>query len=195
MSFVKIAGYGHYLPDRIMTNKELSQNIDTSDEWITSRTGIKQRHIAEDVQNTSDLATYALRDALYHAGAKTEDLDGIIVATTTPDLYMPSTAVIVQKKIGLEHGFAFDIQAVCSGFIYALNIAYSMIKAGQAKKIAVIGAEVMSRIVDWNDRNTCVLFGDGAGAVIVSDGDIDNGIIGINIASDGNFIDILKGSP
>ena len=193
MNCAKIIGYGHYLPDRIMSNDELSGTIDTSNEWIVSRTGIKQRHIASDMENTSDLATFALRDALNNSKLKVDDLDGIIVATTTPDLFIPSTAVIVQHKIGLSSGFAFDIQAVCSGFIYALNIAYSMIKSGQAKTIAVIGAEVMSRIIDWKDRNTCILFGDGAGAIILNQSSIDdNGIIGIDISSDGNLIDILK---
>jgi 3-oxoacyl-[acyl-carrier-protein] synthase III len=190
---VKIVGYGHYLPERFITNHELSQSVDTSDEWIVTRTGIKKRHIAAEHENTSDLATQALRNALNGCDMDAKNLDGIILATTTPDLFLPSTATIVQNNIGLEGGFAFDVQAVCTGFIYALNIAYSMIRCGQAKSVAVLGAETMSRIIDWRDRNTCVLFGDGAGAVIVSQaGSNEDGIIDIEIAADGRCVDMLN---
>jgi len=191
---IKILGIGHFLPNNIITNDQLSLELDTNDEWIRTRTGIKQRAIAPTDLFTSDLATEALRKALLDSTLDIDELDGIILATTTPDLLMPATAVIVQKKIGMRKGFAFDVQAACTGFLYALNIGYSMIKAGQAKKIAIIGSETMSRIVNWKDRKTCVLFGDGAGAVILSKSDPEDGskIIGIDIYSDGNYLDILK---
>lgn len=189
----KITGIGHYLPHDILTNDELSSQLDTNDEWIRSRTGIRQRHIAAPNELTSDLATAALRSALTDGGLLTAQLDGIIVATTTPDLLMPSTAVKVQQNIGMKHGFAFDIQAACAGFLYALGIGYSMIVAGQATKLAIIGAETMSRIVDWEDRRTCILFGDGSGAIILEKAnECNSGIIAIDLYSDGRFLDILK---
>lgn len=190
---VVIAGVGHFLPEKIVTNDELSLSINTNDEWINTRTGIRQRHIAAEDCLTSDLACEALKLAMAQYNIAPSQLDGIILATVTPDLFMPATAVKVQQAIGMNCGFAFDVQAACSGFIYALNIAYSMLKSGQAKRIAVIGAETMSRILDWNDRSTCVLFGDGAGAVIVSaEEEEDAGIIGIEMFSDMNTLDILK---
>ncbi|MFQ3307001.1 MAG: 3-oxoacyl-[acyl-carrier-protein] synthase-3 [Candidatus Midichloriaceae bacterium] len=194
MIFSKIAAVGSYLPKRVMTNDELPSTLDTSDHWIRTRTGITKRYIAEDNQFTSDLGANALINALSTSNISEQELDGIIVATTTPDLVFPSTAVKIQEKINLLKGFAFDIQAVCSGFIYALCVADSMIKSGQAKKIAVIGAETMSRILDWTDRDTCVLFGDGAGAVILEkqESEINNGVLDIDLFSDGRYIDLLK---
>ncbi len=162
-----ILGCGSYLPERILTNAELAETVDTSDEWITERTGIRQRHIAAEGQFTSDLALKAAQNALEHAGVNAADVDMVIVATTTPDNTFPATATKVQHSLGMVNGAAFDIQAVCSGFIYALSVADNMIKGGQADTIVVIGAETFSRLLDWEDRGTCVLFGDGAGAVVL----------------------------
>lgn len=193
----RLIGFGGYLPEKILTNADLSKIVDTSDEWITERTGIKERHIAADGELTSDLATVAAQRALASCGMKAEELDLIIVATTTPDVIMPATAVKVQKNLGNVTGAAFDIQAVCSGFVYAIHNANALIRSGAAKNVMVIGAETLSRIVDWNDRNTCVLFGDGAGAVILKADETEDdpktmrGIINSHIHSDGNFIDIL----
>ncbi len=193
MIFSKVIGIGSYLPEKISTNDDLSKIIDTSDEWITTRTGIKKRHIAEEDEHTSDLATQALQNALKDAEITENDLDTIIVATTTSDLIFPATAVKVQNNIGMKKGFAFDIQAVCSGFLYALQIADSFIKTQKTKRVAIVGAEVMSRIVDWSDRNTCVLFGDGAGAVILeqSEGQQNDGILDVALYSDGQYSDLL----
>jgi 3-oxoacyl-[acyl-carrier-protein] synthase-3 len=188
---IKITGLGGYLPGTAVTNNDLPAHLQTSDEWISSRTGIKQRYFAAPEQRTSDLATNALMDAVTNFNLKTSDIDGIIVATTTPDYFFPATAVNVQRKIGLKTGFAFDIQAVCSGFVYGLATAASLIHSGVANKIVLIGAETMSRIVDWNDRSTCVLFGDGAGAVILEKTEQDAGILAVDIHSDGGFADIL----
>ena len=162
-----ILGSGSFLPERIVTNAELAKMVDTSDEWITERSGIRQRHIAADGQFTSDLALKAAEHALEHAGVKAQNIDMVIVATATPDNTFPATATKVQHELGMTNGAAFDIQAVCSGFIYALSVADNMIKGGQADTILVIGAETFSRILDWKDRGTCVLFGDGAGAVVL----------------------------
>jgi len=162
-----IAGVGSYLPERILTNDELSKMVDTSDEWIKERSGIAQRHIAADGEFTSDLAAAAARNALRHASVDPSEIDLIIVATTTPDLTFPSTATIVQEKLGIRQGAAFDLQAVCSGFIYAVHVADAMLKSGPYQNILVIGAETFSRILDWTDRSTCVLFGDGAGAMVL----------------------------
>lgn len=196
---VVITGCGSYLPAKIVTNEELAKSIDTSDEWIVSRTGIKQRHITAPDELTSDLATHSLIKALEDAELQANSLDAIVLATTTPDMIMPSTAVKVQSNIGMNQGFAFDIQAACSGFIYALNTAYSLIQSGQANKVAVIGAETMSKVLNWQDRSTCVLFGDGAGTVILekvigSNNNLYNssGIKAIQIFSAPNSIDILK---
>ena len=163
----EILGCGSYLPDRIVTNEELSKTVDTSDEWIRSRSGIAQRHIAADGQATSDLALRAGQRALEHAGISAAEVDLIICATTTPDNTFPSTAAKVQSRIGMVGGAAFDVQAVCSGFIYGLAVADNFIRCGQAKTVLLIGAETFSRILDWTDRGTCVLFGDGAGAIVM----------------------------
>lgn len=184
MTFSRIISVGSYLPKNCVANNQLPAELGTSDEWIVSRTGIKQRHIAAENELTSDLATAAARQALKNAGLETVDL--IIVATTTPDAIFPATAVTVQHKLGIRDAFAFDIQAVCSGFVYALATADNFIKAGTAKTALVIGAETMSRIVDWKDRGTCVLFGDGAGAVVLK-ADKEAGIIASKLHSDGAY--------
>jgi len=187
-----ILGVGSYLPDRILTNDELSKTVDTSDEWIRERSGIAQRHIAADGEYTSDLGVKAATKALEHAGCAVEEIDLIIVATTTPDLTFPSTASIIQEKLKLRSGAAFDVQAVCSGFIYAIHVADAMLKAGPYQKALVIGAETFSRILDWNDRSTCVLFGDGAGAMVLEKQETDTrGIINNFIRSDGRYCDLL----
>lgn len=196
-----IISTGSYLPERILTNEDLSKMVDTSDEWITQRTGIRQRHIAVEGQTTSDMATLSAKEALTKAGLDASDIDGIIVATTTPDLTFPSTAALVQDKLDLRSGFAFDVQAVCSGFVYGLSVADSMIKAGTAKRMLLIGAEKMSSILDWDDRATCVLFGDGAGAVILEAQEVEEGsevgILSTHIRSDGSKHELLctSGGP
>jgi len=188
-----IAGCGAYLPERIVTNAELAERVDTSDEWIFSRSGIRQRHVAAEGQYTSDLAIEAGRKAIESAGMTVEDIDLIIVATTTPDETMPSTAVKVQAALGMTRGAAFDMQAACSGFVYGLSIADSFIKSGQANNILLIGAETLTRVLDWEDRTTCVLFGDGAGAVVVQGREDvgDRGIIATELRSDGREHDLL----
>lgn len=192
----RVIGCGSYLPENIVTNAELAARMDTSDEWIRTRTGIAQRHIAGPHEKTSDLATSAAKAALADAGATADDIDMVIVATTTPDLTFPSVATIVQQKLGMTRGFAFDVQAVCSGFIYALSVADNFIKAGQVRSVLVIGAETMSRILDWTDRTTCVLFGDGAGAVVLNAAEgagtpEDRGILNTVLFSDGRLRDLL----
>ena len=188
-----VRGVGSYLPARILTNDELSKTIDTSDEWIQQRVGIKQRHIAADGEFTSDLAVHAARRALDNARVSPAEIDLIIVATTTPDLTFPATAAIVQQKLGMHHGAAFDIQAVCSGFVYGMVTADSYLKNGIARRALVIGAETTSRILDWTDRTTCVLFGDGAGAAVLElGGDGDRGILASSLRSDGHFADKLN---
>jgi 3-oxoacyl-[acyl-carrier-protein] synthase-3 len=187
-----LRGVGSYLPEKIITNKDLEETIDTTDEWIKERTGISQRHVAAQNEYTSDLAVIAAKSALSNAEMSTQDIDLIIVATTTPDYTFPSTATIVQKKLGIKHGAAFDIQAVCSGFIYGMSIADSMLKSGSAKNVLLIGAETFSRILDWNDRSTCVLFGDGAGAFILSSDNVtDFGILNTLIRSNGEHRELL----
>jgi|TARA_B110000037_G_scaffold165742_1_gene187486 3-oxoacyl-[acyl-carrier-protein] synthase-3 len=188
--FSKIIGTGGYLPKKIVTNKDLESTIDTTDEWIVERTGIKQRHIAEENETTSSMAVQASIDALNSANIQPEDIDLIIVATTTPDQIFPSTACIVQNKLKIKAP-AFDIQAACTGFVYALSIADNYIKAGLNKNILVIGAEKYSNLLDWNDRSTCVLFGDGAGAVILS-AQPEPGIISSHIHADGKYNDLLS---
>ncbi|WP_125154183.1 beta-ketoacyl-ACP synthase III [Clostridium rectalis] len=190
MREVKIVATGSYVPEKILTNDKLSEVIDTNDEWIKSRTGISKRRVSIN-ENTSDIATKAAMDAIYKSDIKVEDLDLIIVGTATPDCYTPSTACIVQKNIGAVNATCFDISAACSGFIYAVNIACEFIKTGSAKKALVIGAEVLSKILDWNDRGTCVLFGDGAGAAILSSSD-KSGIMAIYTGSDGSGENLLK---
>ncbi len=187
-----IIGSGSYLPKKVITNEDLSKLVDTTDEWIFSRTGIKQRHVVSEGETTSDLAFEAAKEAIKSANINASEIDLIILCTTTPDLSFPSTAVIVQSKLGLKNIPAFDLQAVCSGFIYGLKVADSFIKSNSYKTILLIGAESMSKLVDWNDRNTCVLFGDGAGAVILRAQDTDScGIIDCNIHADGDLKSIL----
>ncbi|WP_301885640.1 beta-ketoacyl-ACP synthase III [Neisseria uirgultaei] len=192
MQYAKISGTGSYLPVNRVSNDDLAQKVDTSDEWITARTGIKFRHIAAENEKTSDLAAEAARRALDTAGLNGSEIDLIIVATATPDMQFPSTATIVQQKLGIDNGCpAFDVQAVCAGFMYALTTANAYIKSGMAKNALVIGAETFSRIVDWNDRTTCVLFGDGAGAVVLSASD-EPGIIHAKLKADGNYLNLLN---
>ena len=189
-------GSGSYLPEKILTNEELSKTVDTTDEWIQARTGIKQRHIAADGELSSDLATQAARRALTHAGIDASDLDLIIVATATPDQTFPSTATRVQHNLGMKSGFAFDVQAVCSGFVYALSVATQFVETGKINNALVIGAETFSRILDWTDRTTCVLFGDGAGAVVLQGQDgtgslADRGVLSTELRSDGEHNQLL----
>jgi 3-oxoacyl-[acyl-carrier-protein] synthase-3 len=186
----RIAGTGSYLPARVLTNAELATRVATSDEWIRTRTGIAERRIAADDEQTSDLALHASRAALAAAGIAPTDVDLIIVATTTPEMVFPSTACILQAKLGAALGPAFDVQAVCSGFVYALAIADQMLAAGMARNALVVGAEIYSRILDWNDRGTCVLFGDGAGAVVLVPSDAP-GILSAHLHADGHHKDIL----
>ncbi len=193
--FSRITGTGSYLPPRRLTNDELvaelaAKGIESSDDWIVERTGIRARHFAAPDINASDLGTEAATNALQAAGVKAADIDLIIVATSTPDMVFPSTACIVQNKLGANGGAAFDVQAVCSGFVYALTIADSMIQSGAARKALVIGAEVFSRILDFNDRTTCVLFGDGAGAVVLEASD-KPGILATDLHADGKHVGIL----
>lgn len=197
----QIVGCGSYLPERILTNADLARQLDTSDDWIVARTGIRQRHIAADGELTSDLATHAAERALADAGMPAAEVDLIVVGTSTPDDTFPATATRVQAKLGATRGAAFDIQAVCSGFIFALATADNFIKAGQVRTALVIGADTNSRIVDWTDRGTCVLFGDGAGAVVLrgangsgdaaAAGNRQRGILSTHLHSDGRFRDIL----
>jgi 3-oxoacyl-[acyl-carrier-protein] synthase-3 len=191
-----VLGCGAYLPEKILTNAELATRVDTSDEWIVARTGIHRRHIARDGETTSDLAFRAAQDALRNAGIDANALDLVIVATTTPDETFPSVATNVQARLGMTRGAAFDVQAVCSGFIYGLAVADNFIKAGQAKTVLLIGAETMSRILDWTDRATCVLFGDGAGAIVMQAGEgtganSDRGVLNSKLFSDGRLHDLL----
>lgn len=191
-----VEGVGHYLPDRIVPNSEFEKTLDTSDEWIRTRSGIERRHFAADDQTTSDLAVRAARAALGDAGLSASDVDGIIVATSTPDLTFPSVATMVQQELGMTRGFAFDVQAVCAGFVYALTNANALIVAGQAQCLLVIGAETFSRIMDWNDRSTCVLFGDGAGALVLrgqegKGSNEDRGILSADLNSDGRYREML----
>lgn len=189
----QIIGCGSYLPEKILTNEDLAATVDTSDQWIVERTGIRQRHIAADGELTSDLAFHSAERALGDAGMAAQDLDMIVLATTTPDNTFPATATKVQAMLGLTRGAAFDVQAVCSGFLYALSVGDNFIKVGQAETVLVIGAETFSRIIDWQDRSTCVLFGDGAGAVVLkgnssADG---RGILSTHLHSDGRLNDLL----
>ena len=186
-----ILGCGSYLPKKILTNNDLSKKLDTNDEWIKSRTGIRQRHIADKNQLNSDLGYEAAKKAIKNAKIKTSDIDLIIVATSTPDHTFPSTATKIQAKLGIKKGFAFDIQAACSGFIYAMSIADNYILNNQATNVLVIGSEIFSRILDWKDRSTCVLFGDGAGAIVLTKKRKNSGIISTELYSDGRFYDLL----
>jgi len=191
MIYSRIVGTGSYLPPRIMTNAEFAARLDTSDEWIRARTGIVQRHIAAESQTSSDLALEASRAALAAAGMQAADLDLIVVATSTPDYVFPSTACLLQAKLGVANSTAFDLQAVCSGFVYALATADNFIRAGTHKSALVVGAEVFSRILDWNDRGTCVLFGDGAGAVVLAAGS-KPGLHASVLRADGSHAGILS---
>ena len=191
MIYSRIVGTGSYLPARVVTNDELSRTLDTSDEWIRTRTGIRQRHIAEPAQTSSDLALPASRAALAAAGVGVGEIDLIVVATSTPDFVFPSAACLLQAKLGAKNCPAFDVQAVCTGFIYALATADNFIRAGQARTALVVGTEVFSRILDWNDRGTCVLFGDGAGAVVLR-GDASPGIRATVLHADGTHAGILS---
>ena len=189
----RIAGTGKYLPERVLTNFDLEKMVETSDEWIRTRTGIERRHIASDDQATSDLATEAARIAIEDAGTTPEEIDLIVVGTTTPDLIFPNVACLVQQRLGIPAVPAFSLEAACSGFIYALGVADQFVRGGQCKRPLVIGAETMSRIIDWTDRETCVLFGDGAGAVVLEAVD-EPGIIYSKLCADGRFKDLLYAS-
>jgi 3-oxoacyl-[acyl-carrier-protein] synthase-3 len=191
MTYSRIAGTGSYLPEKVVTNQDLEKMMDTSDEWIRERTGIKRRHLAADGEKTSDLALAAAGRAFESAGITAEDLDLIIVGTTTPDKVFPGTACIIQRRLGISGCGAFDIQAACSGFIYGLDMADRYIRTGAAQNVLVIGAETLSRLTDWEDRTTAVLFGDGAGAVVLQAAD-EPGIISTHIHADGQYEDLLQ---
>lgn len=191
-----VRGVGHYLPARVVPNAEMESLVETSDEWIRSRSGIERRHFAAEGETTSAMATHAARAALADAGLAVEDVDAIILATSTADLTFPSAATMVQANLGLTRGFAFDVQAVCAGFVFALANANALILSGQAKRVLVIGAETFSKLMDWTDRTTCVLFGDGAGALVLeaqegAGASSDRGILATDLHSDGRFRDIL----
>ena len=191
-----VAGVGHYLPKRVVPNSEFEKTLDTTDEWIRTRSGIERRHFADDKETTSFMATTAAKSALAMAGVSADDVDAIIVATSTADLTFPSAATMVQSALGMTRGFAFDVQAVCAGFVFALSNANALIVSSQAHRVLVIGAETFSRIMDWTDRSTCVLFGDGAGAVLLEAQDgtgtsDDRGILATDLNSDGRYRDLL----
>ncbi len=187
----RITGVGSYLPRKVLTNADLEKLVDTDDDWIVTRTGIWERHIAADDEATSDLAFHAATEALAAADLAAEEIELIIVATTTPDYPFPSTAALLQAKLGAVKAAAFDVQAVCTGFVYALATADQFIRSGMYKKILVVGAEVLSRLLDWNDRTTCILFGDGAGAVILEADESERGIVSSHLHSDGSQYDLL----
>lgn len=194
-----VTGYGAYLPQRIVTNAELESSVETSDEWIVERTGIRQRHIAAEGEFTSHLGAKAAQEALDKAGLKVDDIDLIVLATTTPDDTMPATATKIQHLLGMKHGAAFDVNAACSGYVFALTVANSFICSGAAKRVLVIGAETYSRILDWKDRSTCILFGDGAAALVLEAQDgkgtsADRGVLYSRIYSDGQYHSILNTS-
>lgn len=190
MTYARIVGTGSYLPEQILTNQDLEKMVETTDEWITERTGIKKRHIAADGETTCDLAEEASRRALEMAGRTASDVDLVIVATTTPDRVFPSTACLLQQRLEIHGPAAFDVQAVCTGFVYALGVADKFIRTGAAKCALVVGAETLSRIVDWKDRTTCVLFGDGAGAVLLEASE-EPGILSTHLHADGSFESLL----
>ena len=189
-----IEGVGHYLPRRVVENCEFEKSLETNDAWIRSRTGIERRHFSSENETTSNMAIDAAKDALTNANCRIEDVDAIIVATSTPDLTFPSVATMVQNGLGMHHGFAFDVQAVCAGFVYALTTANSLIVSGQINRALVIGSETFSKLMDWEDRSTCILFGDGAGAMLVaanSEANSNRGILATSLHSDGQYKDIL----
>jgi len=189
---VKILGTGSFLPEKVLTNLELEKIVQTSDEWITTRTGIKERRIVDDSIATSDIAIKAAKKALEEANVAPQDLDAIIVATITPDMFFPSTACFVQKGLGATKAFAFDMSAACTGFIYGLGVAKGLIESGSYSKILLIGAETLSKITDWQDRNTCVLLGDGAGAIVLGATNQESNILSIYLGADGNYENLLK---
>ncbi|MCG7995684.1 MAG: ketoacyl-ACP synthase III [Candidatus Thiodiazotropha taylori] len=191
MIYSRITGTGGYLPEKVVTNHDLEKIVDTTDQWIVERTGIRKRHIAEEGEFTCDLAEKAARNALDMAGLKPDEIDLIVVATTTADQVFPSTACLLQARLGIRGPAAFDVQAVCTGFVYALGVADKFIQTGSAKKALVVGAETISRILDWNDRNTCVLFGDGAGAVVIEASN-EPGIISTHLHADGAYESLLR---
>ncbi len=191
MKYSRIIGTGGYLPEKVLTNRDLEQMVDTTDQWITERTGIKERHIAAEGQNTCDLAEQAARRAIEAAGIDKDEIDLIVVATTTPDQVFPSTACLLQQRLDIHGAPAFDVQAVCTGFVYALTVADKFIRSGSHKCALVVGAETMSRITDWTDRGTCVLFGDGAGAVVLQASD-EPGVLSTHIHADGQYKDLLR---
>ncbi len=189
-SFARIVGTGSYLPERVLTNEELARSVDTSDEWIRDRTGIRQQHVVADGQTTGDLAFEAATRALAAAGVKGSDIDLLVVGTTTPDLIFPSTACLLQHRLGANGCTAFDVNAACSGFMYALGVADKFIRSGSVRTALVVGAETLTRLLDWDDRNTCVLFGDGAGAVVLR-ADDEPGILSTHLHADGGFKHLL----
>jgi len=191
VKYTRIAGTGGFLPEKVLTNHDLEEIVDTSDEWIVDRTGIRKRHIAADGETTCDLAEQAARRAMSAAGKEAHDIDLVIVATTTPDQIFPSTACLLQQRLGIHGCAAFDVQAVCTGFVYALGIADKFIQTGSARCALIVGAETLSRIIDWSDRDTCVLFGDGAGAVIV-EASSEPGIISSHLHADGKYAELLQ---
>jgi len=190
VAYSRVVGTGSYLPEKVLTNADMEKLVETSDQWIQDRTGIRERHIAEDHETTCDLAEKAARNAMDAAGVGPEDIDFIVLATTTPDKIFPSTACLVQSRLDIHGCAAFDVQAVCSGFVYALGTADNFIKSGAAKCALVIGAETISRIVDWSDRSTCILFGDGAGAVVLKASD-EPGILSTHLHADGDYEKLL----
>ncbi len=190
MTYSRIAGTGRYLPERILTNADLEKLVETSDEWIRTRTGIEQRHIANEEENTSDLCVEAAKIAIEDAGVTTADIDLIVIGTTSPDLIFPNIATIVQHKMGIPACAAFSVEAACTGFIYALSTADKFVRAGDTKCALVIGAEIITKLIDWEDRSTCVLFGDGAGAVVLQPAD-EPGIISTHLGADGQYKDLL----
>jgi 3-oxoacyl-[acyl-carrier-protein] synthase-3 len=194
MNRAVVAGCGSYLPSRLVTNADLEASLNTNDAWIRERTGITQRHIAAEGEHTSDLAAKAGLAALKHAGIAPESVDTILLATSTPDYTFPAAATLVQKKIGCGQAAAMDVNGACSGFVYGLTLANALIRSGQSKTVLVIGAEIMSRVVDWTDRGICILFGDGAGALVLTaeDGEGTRGILGSEMFSDGSHVDLLK---
>lgn len=190
MTYSRITGTGSYLPEKILTNKDMESLVDTTDEWIRERTGIRQRHIAAEDETTCDLASHAALRAIEMAGKSSSDIDLVILATTTADKIFPGTACLLQKRLGVHGCPAFDVQAVCTGFVYALGIADKFIRAGEAKCALVVGSETLSRILDWNDRSTCVLFGDGAGAVVL-EASAEPGILSTHLHADGSYEHLL----
>ena len=191
MIYSKIAGTGRYLPEKILTNADLEKMVDTTDEWIRTRTGVERRHVASEDQTTSDLCVEAAKKAMESANVTPDDIDLIIVGTTSPDLIFPNIATIIQDRMGIHGCPAFSIEAACTGFIYALSTADKFVRAGEAKCALIIGAEIITKLIDWSDRSTCVLFGDGAGAAVVSAEESDSGIISTYIKSDGSYKELL----